>query len=307
MDCQDIDDVASQKQVTDNKVEQQNSKRRRKSISNPKNISSNRLSLLADLDIESNDDSAGTARNYGTVNKPTNSTSTTPTDATVHTEMMAVLKEKRINSYSFTPRELKQISLVLRGQYHGTDIEELKSHLDGITPDVISKVTKFTTPYSMKNNCDTGLFLVTLHPGKNLSDISHVKFVLSQAVVWERPKKKDREIQCRRCQHWGHMAKNCNSDYKCVKCDQHHLPGECNRNKNDNSNPKIGEAAHSTKIMCREKNNAYVRLKKLKVLLAATSTNIFHQQLIQPNHLQAFFISHLRTTNLFNRQLLKHF
>ncbi|KAI8122414.1 RNA-directed DNA polymerase from mobile element jockey [Lucilia cuprina] len=203
-------------------------------------------------------------------------------DATVHTEMMAVLREKRINSYSFTPRELKQISLVLRGLYHGTDIEELKSHLDGITPDVISKVTKFTTPYSMKNNCDTGLFLVTLHPGKNLSDISHVKFVLSQSVVWERPKKKDREIQCRRCQHWGHMAKNCNSDYRCVKCDQHHLPGECNRNENDNSNPKCvncGEEGHPANWRGCTFYKNYVsrkkqRLREVQEIKSAASSNV---------------------------------
>lgn len=169
------------------------------------------------------------------------------TDATVHTEMMTLLREKKINSYSFTPRELKQISLVLRGLYHGTDIDEIKSTLDEMVPNVISKVNKFTTSYSTKSNLDTGLFLVTLLPGKRLNDIAHIKFVLSQSVIWEKPKKKYKEIQCRRCQHWGHIAKNCNSAYKCVKCDQNHLPGECTRNGIEDSNPtcvNCGEEGH---------------------------------------------------------------
>lgn len=168
-------------------------------------------------------------------------------DVTVHTEMMTILKEKKIKSYTFTPKELKQISLVLRGLYHETDADEIKIALDALVPNVISKVSKFTTPFSTKKKLDTGLFLVSLLPGKKMGDLTHIKYLLSQTIVWEKPKKKDQEIQCRRCQHWGHIARNCNSDFNCVKCKDKHLPGECPRNQQENTKPccvNCGKSGH---------------------------------------------------------------
>ena len=44
-------------------------------------------------------------------------------DATVHSEMMALLREKNIHSYSYTPKELKQSSFILRGLYHDTEVK----------------------------------------------------------------------------------------------------------------------------------------------------------------------------------------
>ncbi len=228
-------------------------------------------------------------------------------DANIHSEMMTLLREKKINSYSFTPREHKQISLVMRGLYHGTDIDEIKSTLDEIVPNVVSKVAKFTTPYSTKNNSDTGLFLITLLPGKKLNDISHIKFVLCQTVSWEKPKKKDKEIQCRRCQHWGHIAKNCNAEYKCVKCDQTHLPGECTHNKAEKINPtcvNCGEEGHPANWRGCSYYKEYL-IKKRKRMReaqdlkssAANNVNKFTTQQIQPGKSFASLFHNQTTTN----------
>lgn len=110
------------------------------------------------------------------------------------------------------------MSFVIRGLYYKTDLDDFKAALDEKVPNVISKVTKFNTTFSLKNKLDTGLFLISLLPGKGLKDISHINYLLNQTIVWENPKRKEQEIQCRRCQLWGHMAKNCNRNFKCVKC-----------------------------------------------------------------------------------------
>lgn len=151
--------------------------------------------------------------------------------------MLETLREKSVHAYSFTPKELKQVSFILRGLCQGVEAEYVKNALDEVLPEVISKVSKFKTSRSIKNNLDTGLFLVTLNPGKSLSDISHIKYLHKQSLTWERPKKKNNEIQCRRCQGLGHISKNCGSQYNCVKCDQKHAPGECQRSKSDSSDP----------------------------------------------------------------------
>lgn len=158
-------------------------------------------------------------------------------DASVHANMMALLRENGVHSYSFTPKEFKQMSLVLRGLCYGLEPEDVKHALDLIVPGVVCRVTKFTTPYSVKNKIDTGLFLIYLIPGKGLNDVAHIKYLLSQSIIWEKPKKKEQEIQCHRCQRWGHVSRNCNAEFKCVKCEQKHNPGECLRQRTDTSEP----------------------------------------------------------------------
>lgn len=158
-------------------------------------------------------------------------------DLNVYTEMMALLREKNINSYSFTPKELRQVSLIIRGLYSGTEADEIKMALEAIAPGVVDKVSKYTTSFSVKKNIDTGLYLISLSPGKSLTDVSHIKYLLSQTIIWEKPKKKDQDIQCRRCQQWGHIARNCNRKLNCVKCDKTHEPGNCARKEGDGSQP----------------------------------------------------------------------
>lgn len=154
-------------------------------------------------------------------------------DVAAHEEMMMLLKEKKVNSYSFTPKELRKTSIIIRGLYAGTEICDIEDAMKGLVPNTVAKVSKFTTTFSNKNNIDTGLFLISLFPGKGLSDVSHIRYLLSQSIVWEKPKKKDQEIQCRRCQRWGHIARNCNREFKCVKCDKIHEPGCCDRKKEE--------------------------------------------------------------------------
>ncbi|XP_076298340.1 uncharacterized protein LOC143217689 [Lasioglossum baleicum] len=55
-----------------------------------------------------------------------------------------------------------------------------------------------------------------------------IKSLLHTIVKWEKIIKKDR-IQCMRCQRIGHVAQNCNLNYRCVKCEHDHNPGECPR------------------------------------------------------------------------------
>lgn len=158
-------------------------------------------------------------------------------DPKVHTSMMAILRTKNIHSYSFTPKELKQQSLILRGLATDTEVEAIKRELDTRVPDTVASVTKFKTPRSVKQNVDTGLFLVSLLPGKSLSNVSNIHGLQNQVISWEKPKRKDSNVQCHRCQRWGHISRNCNSAYNCVKCDQEHAPGECQRSREDSSDP----------------------------------------------------------------------
>lgn len=158
-------------------------------------------------------------------------------DPRVHKEMMALLKEKCIESYSFTPKAFKKINIILRGLYCKTDIGDIKKELDLILPNTVDVVAKFHTKFSRKFDVDTSLFLVTLLPGKNANDFTHIRYLLNQSVSWESPKANSREVQCWRCQQWGHYSSNCNRPQACVKCSEKHGTGECKLEVNDNSKP----------------------------------------------------------------------
>lgn len=156
-------------------------------------------------------------------------------DAKVHAEMMQLMREKGIDSYSYTPREFKRQTVVCRGLYFKSDLNEIKDDVEKIVPDTIESISKFTTDYSRRNGIDTSLFLFTLKPNRNLNEILGIKVILSQVVSWERPKSSLKIPQCWRCQNWGHYSKNCNRPFACVKCDQRHPPGECSVTGRDES------------------------------------------------------------------------
>lgn len=148
-------------------------------------------------------------------------------DASAHSEMMQLLREKEIVSYSYTPREFKRQSIVCRGLYYRSDVNEIKQELDKIVPDTIDSVSKFSTEYSKRQGIDTGLFLVTLKTDRRVKEILGIKYILNQVVSWERPKASTKIPQCWRCQLWGHFSRNCNRPFACIKCDKKHAPGEC--------------------------------------------------------------------------------
>lgn len=148
-------------------------------------------------------------------------------DATAHSEMMNLLRDKKIESYSFTPKELKRSTVVLRGLYYKTDLSDIKNELDSLVPNTVDTVSKFSTNFSRKNNFETSLFLVTLLTGKNSNEISSLRYLLNQRISWESPKANLKEVQCWRCQKWGHMSKNCNRSFRCIKCDESHAQGDC--------------------------------------------------------------------------------
>lgn len=148
-------------------------------------------------------------------------------DPVAHSEMMTLLRNKKIESYSFTPKEMRKKSIVVRGLHHNMDVEAVKAEINDIVPESVESVSKFQTAFSRKNNFDTSLYLVTLCTGRGANEVRNIKEIDYQMVTWERPDKKRREVQCWRCQKWGHMSANCNRLQVCMKCGEGHPAREC--------------------------------------------------------------------------------
>ncbi|KAI8114689.1 Nucleic-acid-binding protein from transposon X-element [Lucilia cuprina] len=186
-------------------------------------------------------------------------------DSSAHTEMMQLLKEKDIPSYTYTPKEHKRQSVVCRGLYYKSEINDIKSEIDRIIPDTVDSVTEFSTEYSRKQGIDTGLFLVILKPNRKVNELLGLKYILNQVVSWERPKASTKIPQCWRCQRWGHYSQNCSRPYSCVKCNDKHGPGECTFNSEGNETPfcvNCNENGHSSNYRGCPSYRKYVSLRK---------------------------------------------
>lgn len=147
-----------------------------------------------------------------------------------------ILKEHEKHFFSFTPKGLKPISILLRNLDRTFDesdiiegINELK--LDNVK---VEKIYKFKTNNSTKKKIDLNLWAIQLTPDSNVSELMKVDLLLNTKINFERIKN-TRVMQCKNCQRFGHLAVNCSMPYRCVKCADSHLPGQCPLDSEDNS------------------------------------------------------------------------
>lgn len=100
------------------------------------------------------------------------------------------------------------------------------------------KVIRLTTKKSTKLNKILPIYLVQVSPDSDISELYKIQYLNNQIVKWEKLNKTE-ILQCKRCQRLGHAAPNCRMDYRCVKCDKMHNPGECTIHKTDNSQKSL--------------------------------------------------------------------
>lgn len=135
--------------------------------------------------------------------------------------------------YTFTPKENKNISVLLKGLHHSYDTQIILNELKSLNIENVSfhKVTQFKTKRSESENIQLPIFLVQLEAGSKIQNVLKIKSLCHHIILWDKLKNKN-IIQCKRCQRLGHTASNCNLKYRCVKCNEPHEPEDCNIKEN---------------------------------------------------------------------------
>lgn len=142
--------------------------------------------------------------------------------------VLSILEDSNAQYHSFTPKEEQQTNIVLRHLHASYDASDITESLNELSLDiVVSKVMK------LPNKTNNNLWLVQLEAGSNSKQLLDQKFLLHQRVVFER-KQQSGIAQCKKCQLFGHSARNCKHNYRCVKCTDNHEPGMCPRTINPN-------------------------------------------------------------------------
>lgn len=93
------------------------------------------------------------------------------------------------------------------------------------------------TPFRSKN-VTSHHFIVTISNSSTVKNLYAIKYLLYRSVKWEKIHR-DGPIMCYRCQRTDHTAGNCNMDFRCVKCSEPHLPGECKIKSGESSKENL--------------------------------------------------------------------
>ncbi|CAK9809289.1 hypothetical protein ANTQUA_LOCUS5974, partial [Anthophora quadrimaculata] len=132
-----------------------------------------------------------------------------------YTKACDTLKTNNIQYYTYTPKSDKNFSILIKNLDGNSDtdtiLDELRSK--NIKDLNFISVKKFITKKSVSENKILPIYLVQLCLDSRTENLKLIKIVLHSLVYWEKLIKKDR-VQCKRCQRIGHIALNCNLNYR---------------------------------------------------------------------------------------------
>lgn len=163
-----------------------------------------------------------------------------PTTVEEHSKIMATLSSANTQLYSFTPSSLRNQNILMRGVSGDYSDEEVKQLLISQLPEEFEliNVRRYSTPRSRSNQHTLALHTITIGPGADMAAIKSIRAIDYLRVSFEVTRKTD-ITQCYRCQRPGHTSTNCHMDYRCVKCKNTHLPGECALTKGQNTTAEL--------------------------------------------------------------------
>lgn len=148
-------------------------------------------------------------------------------NSAVHKLVIDRLRGTGIGAFSFSPKDTKKVSILLKGLDGDTPVEKIKKALGEIVPNLrISKIAPFSTSRTKELDIKLNMFIVQLEIGESIKDLTSVRYLLCQRVYWE--KKHNRAVmRCYRCQRFGHSGECCAYISRCVLCGENHDSNEC--------------------------------------------------------------------------------
>lgn len=151
-----------------------------------------------------------------------------------HSKVKEFLLSRKTEFNTYTSKEDKKTLLVLKGIHHSYEVAEIKSELilEGIPVMDVSPYKTTRTDRKFNN------FVVQVEKNCEIASVYRKTLLMNQKVHWEKLKTNG-ITQCKNCQKFGHVASNCGMKYRCVKCKEEHLPGNCQRNTNNKNDDEV--------------------------------------------------------------------
>lgn len=149
------------------------------------------------------------------------------TSVTSYNHVASLLANASEKFYTYTPREERPKTYVIRGLSNQHAPQEIQRELETMHRSVkIMSLNRMNTRFSTTRGVASNLFTVQVTSGTLAKDISSIKLIFNY-VVSITPFKQTGVPQCKRCQRFGHISLNCNLEWRCVKCGRSHGIGSC--------------------------------------------------------------------------------
>lgn len=145
-----------------------------------------------------------------------------------YSKIRAYLLETKTKFFSFTPKNLKTKTFLLKGLTANMDCNVILNELKKFESENLNfiKVSPFTTKRSDTNGHNLPIYLVQINGESNVNELKTIRGLLYRCIHWEGLRK-PQITQCRNCQSFLHSAANCYLPRRCVKCKDHHEIGKC--------------------------------------------------------------------------------
>lgn len=182
-------------------------------------------------------------KKFSIINKNSNLSCIVTHNEKDYLEALSVLNTMKCKTITRTMDHLKPINMIVKG-IHSSFLEtEVQTELKQSTSCCILKAYKFTTIKSKRESKDLNMYFIQFANTTKIQDITKIKYLFGQQLSWEIFKRTD-IVQCHRCQRLGHISSNCTMPFRCVKCNESHLPGECNRDVYEQETNENGETTY---------------------------------------------------------------
>lgn len=129
----------------------------------------------------------------------------------------SLLGDLKVEYYTYTPKGRRPFTLVIEGLPNSFEASEVSEYLNGLQINInILNVWKL----------GGDKWVVKITRDSDIRNFYAIRYVL-HCKVSIRKFRKQGITQCFNCQRYGHVAMNCNMQYRCVKCGGSHGPGKC--------------------------------------------------------------------------------
>jgi len=168
-----------------------------------------------------------------------------------------MLDSNKISYYSYTPKELKPITLILKKLPQTIfNKEEVKTAIQEKCPEI-----KILTVKEFKKS----FWLVQIEKSSKSPKILKINTLLNCKVKFESFEKSESDItQCHNCQRFGHVASNCKMQYGCIKCTAVHTPGKCSISKTEHPS----ENNKTQCVNCKGQHTANTKICPIRIQVA---------------------------------------
>jgi len=194
------------------------------------------------------------------------------------------LRNSNLEFHTFGEKEEKAQVFILKGisGYTECEIDELFARNIKCFTAKVKRYSKEDSQYPVYRVLITGMHVNLAYLQHNCKELARI------TITWQAIRKdKHKATQCFRCQRFGHVSKECNHEFRCVKCAGNHSPGCCKRNNRDDESVPLKcancQGNHPANFTECESRKAYMKsLKKSpsasKVAQTNGTTTVVHKK-----------------------------